>query len=238
MVMHTAAHAPLHRLADAPVLAVHHVPELHRIRWIKTVPGNLIRREQEMTGDIGALRRARVQDEYGSVVTGKADEEIGVDEFSLVALALVLIQRRKRTARSGAEACERVCAGPMWHAARPIKSRATALAKCGDHRAQLRVNSAAVIALVVVLADRLPVRRDLIINRMPDAQLGERIALYPRRCAAQLRRQWLCVCRRQMQEEKSPPGFHAHGIQADAALVESGRAAQVWRGDQVPVEVI
>src|SRR5262245_34837406 len=46
-------HAPLHALADAPVLAVHEVPELQRVGRIEARRGQLVRREQEVADHRG-----------------------------------------------------------------------------------------------------------------------------------------------------------------------------------------
>ena len=111
MVMHAAAHALLHRLADRPVLAVHHVPEIHRIRRDRSHASRSSSGSNRKWQTISVRSaRARMQDEYRGVVAREADEEIRVDEFALVALALVLVQRGKGSPRGRAAVRERVCA--------------------------------------------------------------------------------------------------------------------------------
>ena len=116
--------------------------------------------------------RARLQDENRSMVAGQADEEVRVYKFAFVTLSLILVQRRKGSALGGAVVCERIGARPMRHAARPVEPRPAGFTKCRHHRAQLWMHAPAVVALIVIFADRLPVGGDGIGDRVADAQLG------------------------------------------------------------------
>src|SRR5579862_2798337 len=114
-----------------------------------------------MAHDIGPLGAARLQDEGSHMIAGETHEQDGIDDLAFVALALILAQIWKRSATGRAAVGKRVCSLAMRNTPRPIQSGAACHAKRRYDCAQLRMNCAAVIALVVVLADRLPVRRNL-----------------------------------------------------------------------------
>src|SRR5207247_2237695 len=93
---HARGHALLHALADPPVLAVHQVPELHRVRGIEPGPGHLVRVEQEVAVDHGPAGTLGPQGERRDMVRRHAEHEVGIHELTLVAGSLVLGQTGKR----------------------------------------------------------------------------------------------------------------------------------------------
>src|SRR5580700_1338454 len=100
------------------------------------------------------------------------------------------------------------------------------------------MHAAAVITLVVVLTDRLPVGSDLIADRVADDELGERIALDAGRDSSKLRGERPRLRGRQMDEDEPAPGFDAYRVEMDGALVESRHGAQVRCRDEIPIEVV
>ena len=91
-------HAPLHALADRPVLAVDDVPELDRVGRVEAGLGDLVGVEQEVEVDRRAIRAA-IGDSAndGDVVARQATEEVRVDQ-----LALVVGPARRRRGRGTA----------------------------------------------------------------------------------------------------------------------------------------
>src|SRR6266481_5306561 len=98
--------------------------------------------------------------------------------------------------------------------------------------------AAAVITLVVVFTEDLPIRLNLVADRRADGQLGKRISLQSIGNSRQLGRQRLGLGRRQMREHESAPRLDAHGIELILLLVESGAGAQMRRGDQGAIEIV
>src|SRR5882757_4820575 len=176
MVMYAAVHAALHRLTDAPVLPVGDIPELYRIAGIEAGLLDLAGLEQKAADDVGSLRAACLQYEHSGMVAGQAHKQVRIENLPLVPLLLVRIEARKRTPRSGPAVGKRVGAIAVGHAAHPIQARSARLAKRRHHGTQLRMHAATVITLVVVFADRLPVGGNGVGDRMPDAQISQRVA--------------------------------------------------------------
>src|ERR1700723_2026653 len=112
------------------------------------------------------------------MIAGKAQEQIRVGEFAFVASRLVGAETGKRPARRRAAGGERVSPRPVRNSPRPIEMGAARLAKRRNHPAELGMHGSAVIAFVVVLADHLPIRADLVLDGAPDPKVLERIALH------------------------------------------------------------
>ncbi len=93
----------------------------------------------------------------------------------LLLLRKVREERAVRRARTG----EREGAVAMRDAVLPVEPRAPALAKRGDDLAELGMDSRAVVALVVVLGDDLPVRADLVGDAPGGPEPLEGIAAHP-----------------------------------------------------------
>src|SRR2546421_184945 len=64
----------------------------------------------------------------------------------------------------------------MRNAAQPVEIRAAAITERRHQLAQLRMHAPAVVALVVVLAEHLPVRRHLVADRVTDPQFPQGVA--------------------------------------------------------------
>jgi hypothetical protein len=82
------------------------------------------------------------------MVGGQAQEEIGIDDLSLVAQLLLLREGGERGAGRRAAPGKGECAGAVGNAAIPVEVGAPLLAESRNNLAQLRVNRAAVVALV------------------------------------------------------------------------------------------
>src|SRR5260370_25608029 len=176
----------LHTLAYRPILPVHQIPEFHGIRRIKAGLRHFMALEQEMAGDIGAFGAAWLQDERRHVIAGHAQEQIGVDQFALVPYLFVCIETGKGAPHGGPAMREGIRPLTVRNSTAPIQIGAAGLAKRGHHRAQLRVNSAAVVALVVVFTEDFPIRRNFVTNGRAYAQIAHRTPLQPIPNAAQL----------------------------------------------------
>ena len=117
--------------------------------------------EQQIAVDRGAVHRRGPQHERRDVFGRQRQHQVRVDELALVPhpFGVVEVRERRAVGRAGqvnVQAPSR-CGMPSSHS----RSRAAA-AERGHQPRQFRVDRAAVVALVVVLGDHLPVRRDRI----------------------------------------------------------------------------
>src|SRR5258708_30464438 len=112
--------------------------------------------EQEMAGDIGAFRAPRLQDVRRHVIAGHAQEQIGVDEFALVPHLLVCIETGKGAPHGRPAVREGISPLTVRNSTAPVQIGAAGIAERTHYRAELRVNSAAAVAPVLVLATKLP----------------------------------------------------------------------------------
>src|SRR5688500_7722871 len=76
----TRGHSALHRLADAPVLAVHDVPEIDDVLRIERRLRDLVLVEQKIVDDARRTGRERIQREGRHVLGRKAEPEVRVYE--------------------------------------------------------------------------------------------------------------------------------------------------------------
>ena len=130
------------------------------------VPG-----EEQEAVDPGPVDRLRPQHEGRDVVGRAGEHQVGVDQLALVAGALRLVQAGQR--RPGRGAAQREGPGPL--AVRDAVLPRQAGAAAGERRdqpAQLGVDRPAVVALVVVLGDDLPVGR----RRRRTGEAGDQVA--------------------------------------------------------------
>ena len=105
-----------------------------------------------------------------------------------------------------------------------------------DQVAQLGVDRAAVVALVVVLQDHLPVRGDPVADPVPGAQLGQRVGGEPAVGPGQLGLQRGAV-RAEPGEHESAPGGDGDRVQREASGV-AAQLGQERRGAQRPVQAV
>src|SRR5580693_1673273 len=99
-------------------------------------------------------------------------------------------------------------------------------------------NAGTVVALVVVLADHLPVGGHLVADGMADAQLGERITVDARRHRTELLRQRRRGRGRQMHEYKAAPAREPDRIKTELCRVEAVAGGEMRGGDQPPVKIV
>src|SRR4029453_12866514 len=130
-------------------------------------------------GDARQVWGDRPEHEGRDVLGRQAEQEIWISDLALVMRLLGVRQPRKRRACRSSARRERPGARPMWYAVVPVETRAPALAESRNERAQLRVHRSAVIALVVILHDDLPVRLDVVHDLRAAAQVVQRIADQP-----------------------------------------------------------
>src|SRR5438874_3223541 len=237
-LVHARADALLHRLADRPVLAVDEIPEPGGVAGLEVGLVDLEGLEQEMTGDVGVRGAARLQEEYRGMIAGEAQEQIRIQQLALVAHPLVFVQGRECAAARRARPGERIRAGAMHNAAQPVEIRAAALSERRHQLTQLRVHAPAVVALVVVLAEHLPVRGHLVADRMTDPQLTQGVARQALGNSAELPLQWHGNGWVQVQEQETAPLLDLRRVQAEEGHVELRLSAQIGCGDQPPVEVV
>src|SRR5258708_10867057 len=118
--------------------------------------------EQEMAGDIGAFRAPRLQDVRRHVIAGHAQEQIGVDEFALVPHLLVCIETGKGAPHGRPAVREGISPLTERNSTATVQIDAAGIAGRRHYRAELRVNYASVIALVIILSLDLPSRDELV----------------------------------------------------------------------------
>ena len=83
------------------------------------------------------------------------------------------------------------------------------------------MDAGAVVALVVVLGDQLPVGRDPVGEAAPDPQLLQRVAAQPLGHGAQLVGQGRRLGRGHVQEHEPAPGGHPDRVEPEGLLVEA-----------------
>ena len=170
MCMDAGPNPILHTLAYRPILAVDQIPEINGVRRIKAGLVRFMGLEQEMAGDIGALGASRTQDECRHMIACEAQKQIGVYEFAFVSYLFVRVETRECAPHRGTAVREGVGALAVRDPTTPIQIAAAGLAKRRHDGAEFRVNPAAVIALVIVLANDLPICGDFVTNGDADAQ--------------------------------------------------------------------
>jgi len=123
------------------------------------------------------------------MLAAETQEQIRVDHFAEMTQPFILVEPWEWRARGRTAGGERIGAIPMWNPTLPLQLPAAVAPESRNHIAELRMHAAAVIALVVVLDDDLPVRRHVVANRVTHTQPRQRIAMSPLRNRAELLRQ-------------------------------------------------
>src|SRR6185503_18958856 len=114
-------HARLHALADPPVLSVDQVPELYGIRRIKPRLRHLGWVKEKVADDRGTLGPLRPYGERGDVIGREGQQEVGVDQLTLVPDLFVVVQPGKRSAAGGAGTGEGPGSIAMRNTAVPVE---------------------------------------------------------------------------------------------------------------------
>ena len=154
------------------------------------------------------LRRpVRPQRERGDVVGRQRQQQVRVDDLALVPRALLLGQAGERRAVAGAGARERERALLLRDAGVPVEPGAAPFLERGDDLAQLGVHRPAVVALVVVLHQDLPVGGHVVDDAARRAQVGQRVVRDAAGRGVELRRQRPAGARRPASgaRTRSPP---------------------------------
>ena len=143
-----------------------------------------------------------------------------------------------------ARATHRVGPGPfsMWDTRLPVEASATSLAESWDHSAELRVDRTAVVALVVVLENDLPVRRNVVHRAMGNAQIAEWIAHNSFADWSEGLHQATALCSRtfgiKLDKDKSTPGRRCCGVEAKVRLLEPWQLLKEGCGAQGPIKLV
>ena len=150
----------LDRLAGGPVLPVGQVPEVDGIGRVEAGPLERLGRERPRALDQRAVRRERHQPVRHDVVRVQAEQHVREDREVDDRAQLIRGQAAKRHAATvPVERHGRRAVAQRHPAADPRPAGRVVLATARRaHPAQLRVDHRAVIALVVVLGEDLPVR--------------------------------------------------------------------------------
>jgi hypothetical protein len=162
----------------------------------------------------------RPEGERGHVVGGEAEHQVGVDQLAPVAGALVVAEAGERRSGAGAAGRERPGALPVGDAPLPVQPGPAALER-RHHPAQLRVDAGAVVALVVVLGDQLPVGRDPVGEAPADPKRRQRVAAQPLRHGAELGGQRNGLGGGQVEEDEPAPGRRPDRVQPESGRVEA-----------------
>ncbi len=212
------AHPPLDPLTGQPVLAVDAVPERDGVGGVEPRPVDLVGGEEELPDHPGPPRPERRQHQGGDVLGGQRQQQVGVDQLALVAHPLVVVEVGERRPLGGPALGEGPGPLPVGYAALPVK---VPTAPEGGHQvAQLGVDRAAVVALVEVLGDDLPVGGDVVDLGRASSQVGQRVAPHALGDGAELVGQGRRLVRREVHEDPAAPGVHAHRVEPEGVAVE------------------
>ena len=169
----------------------------------------------------------RPERERHDVIGREAQHEVRVDQLALVAHALLVGEPRERLTRRRPRERERGRAVAMRDTRVPVELAAAALLERGDELAELGMHWATVIALVVVLDDRLPVRVDVVRDAAPDAELRERVVRGSLDRPGELRRERSLrrqLRRREVHEHEARPRVDRHRVQAQLLAARARRS--------------
>ena len=170
-----ALQPPVHRLAGEPVLAVRDVPELARVRRAEVRSLGRLGREEPLALDLRTTRSERFDAMGHHVVGVQADQQVREEAEVEDLTPLPLVEAADRHAAGLARERHRLREVLELHVPpdpEPVVGEVLTRVDRG-HVAQRRMDRGAVVALVVVLGDRLPVRRDLVrvgLRRRRDAR--------------------------------------------------------------------
>src|SRR6185295_17295450 len=138
---------------------------------------------------------------------------------ALVMGLLLVAEPRERWALRIAAQRERPRPRAMRNALQPVEMRAAGLLERRDELTQLRVHRPAVVTLVVVFRENLPVRGDVVHEPAADAQVGERIARNACRDLAELLAEGVrrrATRTRDVHEHKTAPLLDRHRAQRES----------------------
>ncbi len=169
-------HAALDTFADRPVLDVHNVPEVDGVARVEVGRGDRIRMKQTVERDDRAFGALWLQPKRRHVLGRQAAHEVRIDQLTFVPCLLVRVETGERDPVGRPGLRERPRARCVRDAAVPVEIGAAAVFECRDYSAQLGVHACAVIALVVVLEDHLPVGGDVVLDAPRYPELGQRIS--------------------------------------------------------------
>ena len=234
-------HPALDALADGPVLAVDEVPEVDGVRGIERWLRDLVGVEQEVDDDQRPVRRLGDQHERRRVVRRQAEHQVRIGELALVADLLVVVEARERRAVRPPRHRERERALRLGHAVVPVEVAAALLLERRHDAAQLRVHARAVVALVVVLDDDLPVGPDVVDDPPDRPQVRQRVARDAPGDLAELRRERVArgnPLRRQVHEQPAAPGVDGDRVQAELGGLEAVGLAEERRVPDAAVELV
>jgi hypothetical protein len=161
--------AALDGLAGGPVLTVGQVPEVHGVRRAEALLLDDVLREGPRAGDPRPLRRQRHQQVRHHVVRMQRDQQVRQDRGIHHVRQLVLVEPRHRDTPAAAVERHRLHAGAQVHPATDPVARAlldVVTAVRQRDPAELRMDHRAVVALLVVLDDDLPVRLHVVLVRL------------------------------------------------------------------------
>src|SRR6267143_6166059 len=172
--------------------------------------------KQKATDDARAIRGQRPKQKSGNVVRSETDHQIRKAKLAFVANLFFFAQAREGRAIRCSGLRESKSPFAMGNPIIPSEVRTSRLLEIGNDFTKFGMNAAAVVALVVVLHQDLPVCGDIVGDAVAGSQFREGIARNSLDRRAQLGAEVAsfgrCVLRIQVQEEKATPGIHADGI--------------------------
>ena len=133
--------------------------------------------EQKVALNAGVPRALRPQVERGNVIHRQAEHQVGVEELALVMGFFSVAQAGEGCPCRGARGSKRVRAVTVRHPVVPIESGTAPLFKGRHNLAELGMDGAAVIALVVVLDDDFPVGINIVSNGVTHSEVCKRVTL-------------------------------------------------------------
>ena len=180
----------------------------------------------------------RPEGERGDMVGGEAEHQVGIDELALVPLLLLGAQARERAAIGGAAGGEGPGSLAMGDPALPVELRPTSLSE-GRHKLhQLGMDRAAVVALVVVLHDRLPVGGHRIDETDRSPEIGQRVVGEVGLRFLELVAEGCRSLRIEMDPDETGPGLNSDVVEGQIFLVQAIALVEEWCRPEAAVEAV
>src|SRR5215472_11066606 len=198
--------------------------------------------KEEITENRGAARRRRPQGESDNVIASQAQHQVGIDQFALVPHLLILVQPGEGSAIRFPCTGERHRALLMRNPTLPFKACTTRLTERRNYVTQFRMDSSAVVTLVVVLHHDFPVGLYFIGEAPGNSQIAKRITLHSLYGLAELHFQraafYRCIARGKIEKDESTPDLHTHRVERKISFAEPVAFFGVWCVQQASVERI
>src|SRR5438477_1611349 len=172
----------------------------------------------------------------------KTEHQIRKTELAFVANFFFFAQARERRAICGPRFCKSVSALAVGNSILPIQLRTSGLLEIWNDLTEFRVNTAAVVALVIVFHQDFPISGDVVVDTLAGSKLGERIARNSLDRGPKLGAHAVFLVSRifgiQVKEEETSPGVHSNGIKRKIFLAETFGVFQKGSAEKLAVQIV